>query len=208
MFSLSEADLGKRILGCGDGPASFNAELTKRGGNIISVDPLYAYGEAAIRGRIDDAFEEVMRQTRANKEEFIWSQIPCVERLGQIRMAAMQDFLSEYPHGKPEGRYLAGSLPHLDLADDSFDFALCSHFLFLYSTQLGLDFHIEAITELCRVSREVRIFPLLQLGSTPSPRVQPVVQWLQTAGYEVDRIQVPYEFQRGGNEMLRIRVHN
>lgn len=37
MFALTEADLHKRILGCGDGPASFNAELTKRGGKVISV---------------------------------------------------------------------------------------------------------------------------------------------------------------------------
>jgi hypothetical protein len=29
MFSLSESDLKKTILGCGDGPACFNAELTK-----------------------------------------------------------------------------------------------------------------------------------------------------------------------------------
>jgi hypothetical protein len=34
MFSLSESDLDKIILGCGDGPACFNAELSKIGGNI------------------------------------------------------------------------------------------------------------------------------------------------------------------------------
>ncbi len=28
MFALSEEELQKRILGCGDGPASFNAEMT------------------------------------------------------------------------------------------------------------------------------------------------------------------------------------
>ena len=31
MFALSEADLQRRILGCGDGPASFNAEMTAAG---------------------------------------------------------------------------------------------------------------------------------------------------------------------------------
>jgi hypothetical protein len=31
MFSLTEADLSRDILGCGDGPASFNAEMTDRG---------------------------------------------------------------------------------------------------------------------------------------------------------------------------------
>jgi hypothetical protein len=31
MFALTEADLGGRLVGCGDGPASFNAEATRRG---------------------------------------------------------------------------------------------------------------------------------------------------------------------------------
>ena len=31
MFNLSEADLSKNILGVGDGPASFNTEMLKRG---------------------------------------------------------------------------------------------------------------------------------------------------------------------------------
>ncbi|MEJ2690734.1 MAG: SAM-dependent methyltransferase, partial [Deltaproteobacteria bacterium] len=32
MFALSKADLQGRILGCGDGPASFNASLSRQGG--------------------------------------------------------------------------------------------------------------------------------------------------------------------------------
>ncbi len=41
MFSLTGVDLRRRILSCGDGPAGFNADLTKRGGYAISVDPIY-----------------------------------------------------------------------------------------------------------------------------------------------------------------------
>jgi len=37
MFALSATDLQKSILGCGDGPACFNAQLTKAGGHIISI---------------------------------------------------------------------------------------------------------------------------------------------------------------------------
>jgi hypothetical protein len=40
-FALNEADLQVRILGCADGPASFNAESTRRGTRVISIDPLY-----------------------------------------------------------------------------------------------------------------------------------------------------------------------
>lgn len=34
MFSLTPADLKRKILGCGEGPASFNAELAERGGKL------------------------------------------------------------------------------------------------------------------------------------------------------------------------------
>ena len=48
-FGLTDGDLSKTILGCGDGPASFNAELTSRGGNVISVDPAYQAGKSESR---------------------------------------------------------------------------------------------------------------------------------------------------------------
>jgi hypothetical protein len=40
MFNLTSEDLGGRIVGCGDGPASFNAEATVQGRQVISCDPL------------------------------------------------------------------------------------------------------------------------------------------------------------------------
>jgi hypothetical protein len=44
----------------------------------------------------------------------------------------------------------------------------------MYSTQLDESFHLASVRELCRVADEVRIFPLLALGATPSVHV-PVV---------------------------------
>ena len=35
MFALTDSEIGQRILGCADGPASFNAELTAAGGTVI-----------------------------------------------------------------------------------------------------------------------------------------------------------------------------
>lgn len=40
MFALTEADLAGRMLGCGDGPAGFNAEATRCGLTVVSCDPL------------------------------------------------------------------------------------------------------------------------------------------------------------------------
>lgn len=91
-----------------------------------------------------------------------------------------------------------------DVVPWGFDLALCSHLLFLYSGQLDAGFHLESIVELLRVSSELRIFPLLELGSKPSPHVDAVSANLERRGFAVSRVPVPYEFQRGGNEMLVI----
>ena len=42
MFALDEEDLTSRILGCGDGPASFNCECRRRGVAVVSVDHPWA----------------------------------------------------------------------------------------------------------------------------------------------------------------------
>jgi hypothetical protein len=65
------------------------------------------------------------------------------------------------------------------------------------------EFHIASVRELCRVAREVRLFPLLALGGSPSPHVAPVTAALP-AGCTAEILPVTYEFQRGGNEMLRV----
>ena len=205
MFGLTDADLKLRLLGCGDGPAAFNAELASRGGNIVSIDPIYAFDSSQIEGRIADTYPTVMAQMRENQADYVWTSIGSVDALGQIRMAAMKSFLTDYEVGKPAGRYLAGKLPALPFVDQAFDLALSSHFLFLYSTQLSLDFHIKAIAEMLRVAREARVFPLLTLDGVKSPHLPSVMGALRARGFEVEQRRVGYEFQRGGNEMLVLR---
>lgn len=205
MFSLSGADLQKRILGCGDGPASFNALLSRQGGQILSVDPLYRFTKEDIRKRIKETYADVMEQTRKNSHEFLWTHIESVDELGRIRMTAMEEFLDDYPQGVEQGRYVDGELPHLPFADHKFDLAVCSHLLFLYSEQLSEDFHVASIRELCRVANEVRIFPLLELGSKISRHLQAVTDRLSKMEYSVNIFSVSYEFQRGGNQMMKIR---
>lgn len=205
MFALSDADLLKRILGCGDGPASFNALLTRQGGNVLSADPLYRFSTTDIRLRIKETYAEVMEQTRKNRHEFTWISIKTMDELGRLRMAAMEEFLLDYPDGLARGRYVDGELPHLAFVDGEFDLALCSHLLFLYSEQLSEDFHVASIREMCRVAREVRVFPLLELGARISRHLPAVAARLAAEGYEVTTVPVRYEFQRGGNQMIKIR---
>jgi hypothetical protein len=205
MFALSERDLAGRILGCGDGPASFNSVLTKRGGRAVSVDPLYRFSADEIRARIRETRPDVLEQTRRNRHEFVWRDIPCVEELGRIRMAAMEEFLRDFPASRREGRYIQGRLPALPFEDGEFDIALCSHFLFLYSGRLSEDFHVQCIREMCRVAREARIFPLLELGAAKSRHIENVIARLKSEGFTAVIEAVPYEFQRGGDQMLKVR---
>jgi hypothetical protein len=204
MFALTDEDLGKRILGCGDGPASFNARATKRGWRVTSVDPIYSFSAEQIRSRIEATAPAVTEQTRRNAGEFVWTRFRSVDELVEGRMRAMDEFLADYPVGRAEGRYVPASLPHLPFPDGRFGIALCSHFLFLYSAHLDAAFHVEAILELSRTSTEVRIFPLLELGAVPSRHLGEVTRGLSERGLTVERLRVPYEFQKNGNEMLRI----
>jgi hypothetical protein len=204
MFALNERDLHRRILGCGDGPASFNAEMHQRGYQVVSVDPTYRFSAEQIRGRIADTRRQVMEQLLQNVDSFVWQTIPTPEELERIRLEAMDIFLQDFAQGIQERRYITGELPNVNFADKAFDLALCSHFLFLYSEQLTLDFHRIAIQELCRVAQEVRIFPLRNLAVQPSPYVRPIVDELGRKGYTVSIEKVGYEFQRGANKMLRI----
>ncbi|EQD40203.1 hypothetical protein B1A_16539, partial [mine drainage metagenome] len=136
---------------------------------------------------------------------FVWNTIPSVDILGETRLSAMNRFLEDYDGGLGEGRYVESSLPDLPFGDQEFGLALCSHYLFLYSPHLSGEFHLRSIRELCRVAREVRIFPLLELGTVPSRYLEAVVDTLSEEGYRVSEETVPYEFQRGGNKMMRIR---
>ena len=204
MFNLTAEDLRRRILGCADGPASFNAGMSKRGLTVVSCDPLYGCDAGQIRRRIDATYEDVMAQTRRNLAKFLWEGIASVEELGRVRRGAMAEFLEDYDRGRAQGRYVEASLPDLPFAASSFELALCSHFLFLYSDSLSLEFHQQAVDELCRVAREVRIFPLLDYNAEPSPLIGPVKDHCERRGRSVFIESVPYEFQRGGNKMMRI----
>lgn len=205
MFALTDRELGLKIVDCGSGPASFNAEATRRGGQIVSCDPIYCWSTDQIQERIASTCGKVLDQTFRNRAEFVWDSIQSVEALGELRMTAMRAFLDDYASGKAVGRYVDATLPTLPFADASFDLALCSHFLFLYSAQLGQDFHQSATREMCRVATEVRIFPLLRLDAKRSQYVDQIMDECLGWGVEASIEHVPYEFQRGANAMMRIR---
>jgi hypothetical protein len=206
MFGLTDEHLRLTILGCGDGPASFNAEATRRGGRVTSCDPIYRCSADEIQRRIADTFGTIVEQTERNADQFVWTAIRSIDELARARMAAMTAFLDDFAAGRAAGRYLDAELPALPFADRSFDVALSSHFLFLYTSQLGREFHLSAVREMCRVASEVRIFPLLALDGRRSELVADIVNDVSRANLTVSIEPVAYEFQRGATEMMRITV--
>jgi hypothetical protein len=204
MFSLSETDLNAKILGCGDGPASFNAEMTELGHSIVSIDPVYQFSAEQIEQRVRAVYEPVISQVKQNSSHYIWKNFQDADELGKVRIDAMEKFLLDYESGKVAGRYLYQSLPSLEFVDNQFELCLCSHLLFLYSEQLSLGFHVASIHELLRIAPEVRIFPLLKLDCEPSSYLELIMEDLSNKGYGVQVQSVDYEFQKGGNQMLRI----
>lgn len=205
MFALTDVDLGRRVLGVGDGPASFNAEMTNCGHTVVSVDPLYLFSVAEIERRFHAVKEQILEQVAATPGDWVWSFHVSAEGLRTHREQVMQKFAADYEEGRRAGRYITGELPRLPFADTSFRLALCSHLLFLYSEQLDYDFHRASVLEMLRVADEVRIFPLLTLTNHSSPHLPQILHDLRAAGYVATVEQVEYELQRGGNQMLRIR---
>lgn len=199
MFALSEDDLARTILGVGDGPASFNAEMQALGTRVVSIDPLYRFRADDIEWRFYAVVDAIMEQVKATPDDWVWTYHRSPEQLRQHRINVLARFIADYEAGRKAGRYLVGELPQLDFMSDQFDLALCSHFLFLYSDHFSYEFHRTAILDMLRVATEVRVFPLMTLRLKPSPYVEPLVQEVQSWGYTAQIHTVQYELQRGGN---------
>lgn len=205
MFALGPGELAGRILGCGDGPAAFNLEATRRGARVVSVDPLYTFSAEDIARRIAEVAPVIIAKARATADSFVWDEFDTPEVLATHRLAVMREFLADYEAGRRSGRYLPAALPRLPFAAGTFDLALSSHLLFTYSRLIDTAGHLAAVAELLRVAARVRIFPLVDMfDGGRSPHLAPVLDWAAAHGYSAEIRRVDYEFQRGGNELVEL----
>ena len=206
MFGLTTEELKLNIVDCGGGPASFNFEVNQLGGKVVSCDPVYQFTAEEIGDRIQETYSPIIEGVKATPEKFVWKNIASPEELGEVRMAAMEKYLADFPQGIIEKRYLKSELPNLPFRDGEFDLGLCAHFLFTYSNLLSAEFHVSSIVEMKRVASEVRVFPVvMQFSGETSPHLEFVMEELQARGLKVELRKVDYEFQKGGNEMLWVR---
>ncbi|MBD2680867.1 MULTISPECIES: SAM-dependent methyltransferase [Nostoc] len=204
IFNLTNADLNKRIIGVGDGPASFNAEMARQGKSVVSIDPLYQFSGDQILQKFNEVVDNIINQVKATPNDWVWSYHKSPEDLRHNRVKVIQEFLADYERGKKTNRYIFGELPNLAYQNQEFDIALCSHLLFLYSDQLDYDFHFNAVGEMLRIAQEIRIFPLIDLMLKPSPHLEKIIKYYADKGYKINIEKVQYELQPGGNQMLKI----
>lgn len=152
--------LGRAILDVGAGPASFTAEMHRRGAEIAAVDPLYGcpLENLATHVQLDYARVSVEAARRLSGDK-----LRAREALEQDRRAAAQRFLADYESGFLHNRYVGGALPRLPFLDRSFDLVLCGHVLSGPLSPFSpphVDTLLAACRELVRVSAgEVRIYP-------------------------------------------------
>ena len=203
MFQLSDHDLAQKIIGCGDGSASFNKRMKEQGYRVISCDPAYNLSKTQIANRIAHIKPEALRRIHQNRDRYHWTNIPDPQALLTLRTETMNEFLADYESGTAEGRYLPYSLPHFPFGDGEFAIALCSHFLFFFAT-LGYRFHLAAVLEMLRVAREARIFPLVDENCNPAEWLAPLLRELGRRDFQIEIREVPYHLQRNANHMLRI----
>lgn len=211
MFDLTPADLvAASVLDCCAGGSSFAAETAvaaeRNGGWVVAVDPAYAAGRRLLAERLWTGLREGDRLIDRHAEHFEWGWYGGAERRAAARTEAARRFLADLE--SHPGRYLAGVLPDLPLADASFDLVLCSHMLFTWANQLSAEWHRAALAELVRVARrEVRVFPLVVQGTgEPVDFLDKLRAGLAASGHRSQVRTVPYRFQRGANAMLVVRA--
>ncbi|WDL96688.1 methyltransferase domain-containing protein [Alicyclobacillus sp. ALC3] len=204
MFDLREADIaGKRILDCPGGACSFAAHASSLGTEVMAADVLYELDGPVLLAKGAADLQRLRKGMAGAKEDYVWDEFCNVDGLIQTRQNALADFIKDYQGNRQ--RYIAATLPHLPFADNQFDIVLSAHFLFCYAEIIGFDLHLATVKELLRVTEnEVRIFPLVSNGGVVYPFLSELLAELELLGHRAEVIAVPYQFQRGASEMLRI----
>jgi hypothetical protein len=196
---------GCKILDCPSGAASFAAEANQMGIQAMAGDLLFNLDAKLLidKGKAD--FKHVVERVSLVAHLYNWEFYGGFAEFKEARQTAFQRFAQDYETGLKVGRYIKTELPNLPFGDKSFDLVLSGHFLFLYSDYLDYTFHLHAILELYRVCcREVRIYPLQGMNAKQYQFMNNLLSDLKSKGIVSEIVTVPWEFQKGSNQMLRL----
>jgi len=210
IFDLDSSLLKKGpVLDCPAGAASFTAEARRSGAEVVACDILYDLSPGDLIEKGERDIRLIYDKVGEVSHLYVWDYYKDRDALMALRMKSLTLFAEDFRDGYKKGRYIKASLPHLPFADNTFPLVISGHFLFLYGDMLDFDFHKKCLMELMRVSSgEVRVFPLHGLDAKPYPYLGEVISFLRTAQIDAEITEAPFEFQRGGNRMLKMRRKN
>lgn len=205
MFALEDVPENETILDVASGVGSFCAEANGEGYNVTASDKIYASAPSVIGQRCASDLDTVIKQLPDVADLYIWDYFKDIQSLKEQREKAYRLFIEDFKkHGKK--RYVPVEYPAAGFAHDQFTISLVSHFLFLYEDYLDYDFHRRTVLELLRItSKEIRIFPIVNLKGKKSPLVALLMHDKVFEPFQMSIMKVGYEFMKGGNEMLVIK---
>ena len=204
MFALPAPEVTTRWLEYGCGASAVNAACHDKGMQVVSCDPLFSLDRPTLSTQVSLISEDMVEQISKEQDKFDFSHYGSLAAFIAERRQGMEKFFTDYAQGKVDKRYLPVAHHRLDFPDFTFDVALSSHYLFADLDDQDIDFHLQAIRELARVAKEVRIFPIIDRYGQPSPFLGPVLLGLQQDDYGVEVREVTYSLQPKGNAMLRV----
>ena len=206
-FSLEPSKLrGRAVLDVAAGPSSFTAEAVAKGIDAVAIDPQYGRPAGELSAQVRDDYQRMFAQMRAKPQLFRLKSFSSIAAAETDRRAAAQRFLSDYEGNDRHGRYVRASLPLLPFLDGAFDLVLCAHLLFIYSARFDFEWHLDACTELTRVSSgEVRIHPVCESNGRPYAELNRLRAELSLRGVLSEVVPVDYEFFAGGTSMLVLK---
>ena len=205
-FDLELEDLkSKKILDCPSGASSFVQTLKQNGIFAKGVDIIYKFTKDEIEKQGIKTLEKIYQNTSwmdAYKMDFYKTK----ENHKKHREDALKGFLKDYNLDD----YIYCELPNLPFENKEFDLLLSSHLFFVYDDRLDYDFHKNSILEMLRVSKEVRLFPLVDIQNSKaleeknfSPFVYKIIEEL-SKDFKCEIIKTDFEFQVKANYYLKI----
>ncbi len=195
MFNLHDTLLQNEIiLDAASGVSSFCAEANHQGFNVTASDRIYSINPYEIEQKCIRDLDIVIKQMPDIADLFLWNFFKNIKALEINRKKAYELFIEDFRTYGTE-RYVPVEYPSSDFHNNEFTVSLVSHLLFLYEDKLDYEFHKKTIMELLRItSKEIRIFPLVNLKGKKSHFVESLIHDKDFENLKIFIRKVGYEF--------------
>ncbi len=204
MFDLDNLPENEHILDVASGVSSFCAEANSKGYNVTASDRIYTSSPLEIEKKCKQDLDMVIKQLPDIADLYVWNFFKDIGALKALREKAYLLFIEDFKNYGTR-RYMPAEYPSTDFIDNQFDISLVSHFLLLYENHINYDLHKKIILELLRItSKEIRIFPIVNLKGKKSSLVATLMQDKDFERFQISVKKVEYEFMKNGNEMMVI----